>query len=104
MRSATDPAAPLFIALDNHSRGARITGAGVYHVVRDQLGEQAGVTARPHGLRHAAITEVLNAFNGDFRKAKAFSRHASLDTVRRYDNSRLDHAGHAAAAIDAILG
>jgi integrase/recombinase XerC len=55
-------------------------------------------------LRHTAITAALDAFNGDYRKTRAFSRHASLDTVRRYDDNRADHAGQVAQALDAILG
>ena len=45
-----------------------------------------------------------DAFNGDYRKTRAFSRHTSLDTVRRYDDNRADHAGQVAHALDAILG
>ena len=75
----------------------------IFHIVR-ALGEQAGLKVRPHGLRHTAITAALDAFNGDYRKTRAFSRHASLDTVRRYDDNRADHAGQVAQALDAILG
>ena len=105
VRGTDSPDAPLFVALDNHSRGSgkRITGAGLFHIVR-ALGEQAGLKVRPHGLRHTAITAALDAFNGDYRQTRAFSRHASLDTVRRYDDNRADHAGQVAQALDAILG
>ena len=105
VRGTDAPKAPLFVALDNRSRdaGRRITGAGIFHIIRI-LGEQAGLKVRPHGLRHTAITAALDAFNGDYRKTRAFSRHASLDTVRRYDDNRADHAGQVAQALDAILG
>ena len=94
-----------FICIYAHSRGAskRITGAGIFHIIR-RLGDQAGLKIRPHGLRHTAITAALDAFSGDYRKTRAFSRHASLDTVRRYDDKRADHAGQVAQALDAILG
>ena len=104
VRGSLDPSAPLFIAMDNHFFGGRISGSGIYHVIRSQLGARAGVKARPHGLRHTAITAALDAFNGDYRKTRAFSRHASLDTVRRYDDNRADHAGQVAQALDSILG
>ena len=44
VRGTDAPDAPLFIALDNYSRGAgkRITGAGIFHIVR-QLGALAGL-------------------------------------------------------------
>jgi integrase/recombinase XerC len=59
----TDAAdAPLFINLAHNSPGNRISGAGAYDIVRYQLGKRANVTARPHGLRHAAITAALDAF------------------------------------------
>jgi integrase/recombinase XerC len=104
VRCSVDPSEPLFIAMDNHFYGRRVSGSGIYHVIRSQLGARAGVQARPHGLRHTAITAALDAFNGDYRKTRAFSRHASLDTVRRYDDNRADHAGQVAQALDSILG
>jgi integrase/recombinase XerC len=78
----------------------RLAGNGIYHIIRPQLGARAGVKARPHGLRHTAITSSLDAFNGDYRNTRAFSRHASLDTVRGYDDDRADHAGQVAAALE----
>ncbi|MGO9459330.1 MAG: tyrosine-type recombinase/integrase [Rhodomicrobium sp.] len=104
IRGTHDRAAPLFIAMDRNTYGERLSGSGIYHIIRSQLGERAGVRARPHGLRHTAITAALDAFNGDYRKTRAFSRHASLDTVRRYDDNRADHAGQVAQALDSILG
>jgi integrase/recombinase XerC len=82
-RGTSAPDAPLFINLAHNSSGNRISGAGVYHLIRDQLGKRANVAAaRPHGLRHAAIT-ALDAFAGDYRKARAFSRHASLEDFEK---------------------
>lgn len=103
LRNAYTPDAPLFISLSTGQPNGRISGAGVYHLIRDQLGERAGVKARPHGLRHSAVTAALDAFGGDYRKVRAFSRHANLDTIRRYDDSRADHAGKVSAALSAIV-
>ena len=50
------------------------------------------------------VTEALNVFSGDYRKVRAFSRHSSLDIVRRYDDNRADHGGQVAAALSAIVG
>ena len=55
--------------------------------------EAAGVRARPHGLRHAAITEALELTGGDVRRVQRFSRHRSLQTLLRYDDNRQDLAG-----------
>jgi integrase/recombinase XerC len=93
---------PLFVSLSRASTEGRITGDGIYKICKE-LGEMSGLTVRPHGLRHTAITEALNVFNGDFRKVRAFSRHASLDTVRRYDDSRADNAGAVAKGLALVL-
>jgi integrase/recombinase XerC len=104
LRGSDAPDAPLFISLDNASRGKRISGAGIYHVIHDQLGVRAGIEARPHGIRHTAITAALDSFNGDYRLVRSFSRHASLQTIARYDDNRNDGAGRVAKALDLILG
>jgi integrase/recombinase XerC len=96
--------APLFVNLAHNSKGNRLSGAGVYDIIAYQLGKRASVIARPHGLRHAAITAALDAFQGDYRRARAFSRHSSLETVRRYDDARADHAGQVAAVVDGLAG
>lgn len=103
VRGTAEKTVALFISLSRGCRHDRMSGRGIYHLIRDQLGERAGVKARPHGLRHTAITTALDTFNGDFRKTRFFSRHASLDTVRLYDDNRADHAGQVAQALDAIF-
>lgn len=85
---------PLFVRLD---RGAfeptRLTDRSVHRLV-GSLGDKAGVKrgrARPHGLRHQAITAALDACN-DLRKVRSYSRHAKLDTLMKYDDNRKDFA------------
>jgi integrase/recombinase XerC len=78
---------PLFIALDNSSYGKRLKGGGLYAVIQ-KIGLAVGLKVRPHGLRHAAITEALDATNGDVRAVQQFSRHKSLDMVMVYDDKR----------------
>jgi integrase len=48
----------------------------------------AGVDFTPHGLRHTAITTVLDAVNGDLRLAARWSRHLSVASLRSYDDRR----------------
>ena len=67
----------------------RHSGSGVYHLITT-LGERVGIKARPHGLRHTAVTEALNVFSGDYRKVRAFSRHSSLDSPMRNAHGRVD--------------
>jgi len=103
VRGTRDPSAPLFVSLTSNQVEARISGTGIYLLIRDQLGARAGVTAKPHGLRHTAITAALDAFNGDVRKARRFSRHANIATVALYDDSREDHAGAVAQVLDGLM-
>jgi integrase/recombinase XerC len=103
LRGSNAAEAPLFISLDNASKGKRISGSGIYHLIRDQLGVRANVPARPHGIRHTAITAALDHTGGDYRLVRSFSRHASLQTIARYDDNRCDNAGKVAKALDSIL-
>ena len=77
-----------------------ITGAGLYYLVRS-LGVKVGVSTRPHGIRHAAITEALDRH--DAREVQRFSRHADMATVMRYDDNREDLAGKVAGTVAAGL-
>ena len=54
---------------------------------------------RPHGLRHSAITRVLDLSNGNYRKVQAFSRHRDPKTIMIYDDQRLDAGGELAALL-----
>lgn len=91
-------AGPLFIALDHAHAGQRMSGEAVRLIVK-QLGAAVGVTARPHGLRHTAITEVLERNGGDVRKAQRFSRHRDVRTLELYDDNRQDLGGEMAKLI-----
>jgi integrase/recombinase XerC len=102
LATAVLPKEPLFINLTRDQIHTRLTGAGVYAIIRDQLGRKAGILTRPHGLRHTAITAALDTFKGDYRKARAFSRHTSIETVQRYDDNRVDHAGQIAQVLDGL--
>ena len=91
---------PLVVNMDRNTKGERLTGAGLYHLVRT-LGRRAGLTVRPHGLRHAAITEALEKTGGNVRAVQRFSRHRDLRTLTTYDDNRADLAGDVAALVAA---
>jgi integrase/recombinase XerC len=103
VRGTADKNAPLFVALDNHSKGGRLSNWAVYDIV-GELGKAAGVEGRvkPHGIRHTAITRAIDALNGDYRSVKSFSRHASIQTIMRYDDNAKDGYGKVARALDAV--
>lgn len=102
-RKDAGPKDPLFVNVASNMADDRITGTGVYHIIRT-IGASVGLKVRPHGIRHTAITAALDCFNGDYRKVKAFSRHSSVDIIIRYDDNRADHGGQIAAALSAIVG
>lgn len=86
---------PLFCRLDRAAGDGdlqRLSGDAVCRMVR-RLGVRAGITGRvrPHGLRHQAITRLIELEGA--HKAKKFSRHVKFDTLLRYDDNREDIAG-----------
>lgn len=89
---------PLFTNLDHGHAARRLTGRGVYDVVRE-LGAAAGLRVRPHGLRHAAITEALDRTHGDLRAVQRFSRHRDLRLLLVYDDNREDLGGQVARLV-----
>lgn len=95
LRGVADPHAPLFVALDRPGRTTRLTASSIYRMVRS-AGVRVGVRARPHGVRHAAITEALDLTGGDVRAVARFSRHRDVRTLQRYDDSRRDLGGDVA--------
>jgi integrase/recombinase XerC len=93
---------PLFISLEHNSYGHRLTGQSIYNVVRS-LGESVGVNARPHKIRHSAITDALD-ISGDIRAVARFSRHKDIKVLMIYDDNRADLGGEIASRIAGALG
>ena len=85
-------AGPLFTTLDRASRGRRLSGMGLYVVVR-RIGERAGLRVRPHGLRHAASTRALDLTGGDIRSVQKISWHKDVRLLQRYDDNRENLGG-----------
>lgn len=80
---------PLFTSVDFQNSGHRLTGDGIYKIVK-RLFKRAGVEKHmsPHRCRHSAITAVLEKTDGNVRKAQKLSRHAKLNTLQIYDDNR----------------
>jgi integrase/recombinase XerC len=92
---------PLFVRLDpGKNLGGRLTGEAVRLVVAG-IARLAGLdrVCRPHGLRHAAITEALDR-GRDVRDVAKFSRHKDVKTLLIYDDSRKDVGGEIAAMLE----
>ena len=92
---------PLFKNFDRAGKGNGITGRALWHLV-NTLARRTGTSARPHGIRHTAITEALDRTK-DPRAVQRFSRHADLATVMRYDDNREDLGGKVAETVAASL-
>lgn len=83
-----DEPGPLFHGLVKGRPPSRLSGTSVSRIVRE-LGRAVGIERlRPHGLRHAAITQALDATNGNIRAVQRFSRHRDPRTVMVYDDAR----------------
>jgi len=94
---------PLFVGIDRHGRQKdRITDVGIRQNMA-QWGDELELVLRPHGLRHSAVTAVLDATNGDIRAARKFARHGSVEVTLRYDDNREDLAGNASKLIAARM-
>lgn len=78
---------PLFTS----HRGKRLGAMSIYRMIT-RLGHELGVKVHPHGIRHTAITLALDAFDGDVRSVRQFSRHSSVETVLVYDDARTSKA------------
>jgi integrase/recombinase XerC len=90
---------PLFTSLSPWKLGERLSGTGIYGLVK-KLGKNAGVKVKPHGLRHAAITEALDATNGNLRAVQKFSRHKDPKMLMLYDDARQNLQGQVADLVD----
>ena len=90
-------AGPLLVslALDRATpTGRRLSAGGLYRVVRS-LARAAGVrvVVSPHRIRHSTTTDALDRLDGDVRTVRGYTRHASIETLLRYDDARRDDYG-----------
>ena len=95
-----EAAGPLFPNADRAGKGSRLTGRSVARVLA-AVGDAVGLRVRPHGLRHAAITEALDATGGNVRAVQRFSRHRDLRVLSIYDDARQDLGGEVARLVAA---
>ena len=88
------PIEPLFIALDNHAYGNRLSGRSLGYLV-DRLAKESEVVKRmsPHRVRHSSITAYLDLSDGNVRDARLLSGHAKLETLVIYDDRRKNVQG-----------
>ena len=98
----TNPGDPLFINFDRAGKGKRLTGSGIFAILK-AYAKKAGVKRfNPHGWRHTAITTVLDTTK-DYRITRAFSRHRKVETIQLYDDNKCDFGGNAAKQISELI-
>jgi integrase/recombinase XerC len=96
---------PLFIAVDRHSFGKRLSGRSVARIVcgasldGEGVNPVVGKRMSPHRIRHSSITTFLDASGGDVRTAQRLSRHSRLDTLMIYDDNRQGLQGKASIVL-----
>jgi integrase/recombinase XerC len=66
------------------------------------LGEDVGITTRPHGIRHATITQRI-ASGMTPPEVQDFSRHSDIKTLMIYDDRLQNAAGRLAAMADSEI-
>lgn len=86
---------PLFVT----RTGGRMFEPDVFDLLR-RLATEAGIDSAgklsPHSLRHTAITELLEATNGNITLAQDFAHHAGPGTTQTYNRRRGQLDGHGA--------
>lgn len=97
----SDPG-PMFTSFDRRTYGHRLTGWSIWDMVK-RLAKQLGFEAKPHGVRHTAITDTLDQSGGDIRAAQRFSRHERMETLKIYDDNRQNLGAQLAAKIAASM-
>jgi len=92
----------LFVGLDRSGRSRRLSGSAVYQIVRAAGAAAGAPTARPHGLRHTAITQAVEAATEaglSLDEVRQFSGHKHIATLLRYRDQTRDVQGQLAAAV-----
>ena len=93
---------PVFTSFGRRYYGRRLAWGSIYPIIV-KSGKRCGIVVRPHGIRHAAITDILDAREGSVRSAQRFSRHKDLNTLCHYDDNRKDLGGEVAKLIASRL-
>lgn len=91
-----DAPGALFKNFDPTRKGSRLTGTSVGRICHKYgLGHA-------HGIRHLAITEALDATNGNIREVMKFSRHKDPKILMVYDDKRMNVSGEISEKLSRI--
>jgi integrase/recombinase XerC len=104
VRGSNDKLDPLFISLDNRTKGMKLSTMSI-----DRLLKRATIKANvskvmsPHKVRHSAITAALDGSNGDIRRVQKLSRHKNVATVMIYDDNRTNGQGDMSSMLSDLV-
>jgi integrase/recombinase XerC len=91
------PTGPVF----TNYLGGRLTGVGLYKVIRTAAAAAGVPNAKPHGFRHRAITQVVKEKGA--ASAFAFARHSNMTMTMRYVDNLAEHAREGAEVMDTAI-
>lgn len=103
-RGKADPKAPLFVSLDNKSKGGGLTTRSISRIVKSRM-QAAGFDSErltAHSLRHTAVTLSLLA-GEKLEDVQQFARHANIATTMIYNHAIDKAKNNCGAAITAAL-
>lgn len=89
----------------NGSSGSRMTGTGLYKVIR-ALGDRVDARVRPHGLRHTCISsacEVAARKGIPFEEVRQLSRHKNVQTLMVYRDRLEDLQGQLSTLVSEMV-
>lgn len=85
-----------------HQATGRLTGRGVAHIIGRYGRKVLGSKVRPHGLRHAAATALLDS-GMTWAEVAGFTRHKDPSTLRFYDDNRGQRGARAAVKLSELV-
>lgn len=105
LRPDLQPDSPLWWSWHGRSSRpvTRLHPSGLTGIVRRLVGEHREQVT-PHGLRHTAITKLLDQTGGNLRMAQSYARHADLRQLQRYDDGRRGLFADASSIVGDAIG
>jgi len=99
------PDEPLFFNLDHRylKERKRLLENGLFKITNSYAVALGVPRLAPHQFRHASITAYAQAAGGDMVKVQAHSRHAKIETARRYIDNAKNLQGEGSNALAGLI-
>lgn len=106
MDMPADATAPLFVNFDHagkQTEDGRLTGHSINRIIK-AISKQAGIPNNSsHKNRHASITAVLDATDGDVVAGMDHADHGDIRTTQRYNDNRGKKGSKAAKLVASLI-